>query len=357
MKKEKLSYEILSKYRGLLMGLSTLLIIIFHLGEQRSNYSYDYNRFFELYCRYISSSAVDIFLIVSGIGLYFAFKKNNNLKDFYIKRYVKILVPYITICLVASLFRFFYFDDPENILNLICNYTFINLFIYGERWFWYIFVICFCYLIFPCIYNFLNSEDKETRLTRFISLLTFLFIIFEMLSRHSKFIFSNIEIFLLRIPTFILGVYLGKKVYDKERIKLRDIVVMVLNLLLVFIVARSSGSIFRRPLLTVIIMSLLFLFLIILDYIKRIKLLTKISDIFVKIFEFIGKYSLEIYLIHVILINFANKADIEIYKYNIYAIMVLITFILAFIYHLINNKIISIIIPKINLFIDKYVKI
>ncbi len=354
---KKISYEILSKYRGFLMGLSTLLIVVFHLGEQRSNHAFGYNRFFELYCRYISSSAVDIFLIVSGIGLYFAFKKNNNLKDFYLKRYIKIFVPYVTICLVASLFRFFYFDDPKSILSLICNYSFINLFRYGERWFWYIFAISFCYLIFPSIYNFFNSDNKETRLTRFVSLITFLFIIFEMLSKHSTFIFSNIEIFLLRIPSFILGVYLGKKVYDKEPIKVRDIIIMLLNLLLVFTVVRSKGSIYKRPLLTIIIMSSMFLGLIIFDYIRKLKLLTKISDIFVKVLEFVGKYSLEIYLIHVILINLANKADIEIYRYGVYGIMILITFVLAFIYNFINNKIINIITPKINLFIDKYIKI
>lgn len=355
-KVSKLNYGLLSKYRGLLMGISVITVLVLHLGMFRNTYHYGYNRFFELFCRYVSSSGVDVFLLLSGIGLYFSFKKNSNLKDYYIKRYTKIFVPYLTICVVASIFRFIAFDVPNNVKDLLLNLSFINAIFEGEGWFWYIYAILAFYLMFPAIYHYFDVEDDNVRLTRLLTLVSFVLIILEMLFSHLYSIFINLDKFFMRIPVFIIGVYLGKKVYNKDKIKVRDIIIMILNLFFVYLIRRSKGSIIIRPLHAVINISLLFLGIIILDYIRNNKIINKICSLFIKILEFIGKYSLEIYLIHVALSFIFLDADIKIYTYSNYVIMILITFILSLIYQRFNNKIIDIISAKINTLVNKFQK-
>ncbi len=355
-KVSKLNYGLLSKYRGLLMGISVITVLVLHLGMYRNMQHHGYTRFWQLFCRYVSSSGVDVFLLVSGIGLYFAFKKNSNLKDFYIKRYTKIFVPYLTICVVAALIRFFVLNVPNNVVDLILNLSFANAFFDGEGWFWYIFAISAFYLMFPAIYHYFDVEDDGVRVTRLLTLTSFVLIILEMLFSHSHRIFMNLDKFFMRIPVFILGVYLGKKVYNKDKIKVRDIIIMVLNLLLVFVIHKSSGNIIVRPLFAIINISLLFLGIIILDYVRDIKIFSKLCSIFVKVLEFIGKYSLEMYLIHVALLNIGANADLKMSRYSYYGTMVIITFILSLIYQKLNNKIIEVISPKITKLVSKFDK-
>src|SRR3712207_8348584 len=59
----------ISKYRGELMGAAMLFIILFHVSLPR------YDMFFGL--RRMGNIGVDIFLFLSGIGLWFSWTKNH----------------------------------------------------------------------------------------------------------------------------------------------------------------------------------------------------------------------------------------------------------------------------------------
>ena len=74
---KKIEYSLLSKYRSVLMGASILSIMLFHYTNYIKSYD-NYNFFFKAYNKFVSSAGVDIFLILSGLGLYYSFKKNNN---------------------------------------------------------------------------------------------------------------------------------------------------------------------------------------------------------------------------------------------------------------------------------------
>lgn len=69
-------YNILSKYRTELMGIAILWVMFFHLSIDINN------RILNL-IKTIGYGGVDIFLMISGLGLYYAYKKNNNIKLFY----------------------------------------------------------------------------------------------------------------------------------------------------------------------------------------------------------------------------------------------------------------------------------
>ena len=41
----------------------------------------------------------EIFVFLSGMGLYYSFSKDSNVKKFYIKRYKRILIPYVIVAI------------------------------------------------------------------------------------------------------------------------------------------------------------------------------------------------------------------------------------------------------------------
>ena len=99
-KNNKLTYEIVSKYRTLLMGIAIITILIFHFVEDCHSANHNYEGLIRLYKICIGSSGVDIFLLLSGFGLYYSFKKNDNIKEFYTKRFTKILIPYLIVAIL-----------------------------------------------------------------------------------------------------------------------------------------------------------------------------------------------------------------------------------------------------------------
>ena len=71
MKKEKLTYEIFSKYRNIIMGVAIISILIFHFTDDCRIFNYSFDGLIKLFNRYISSAGVDIFLFFSGFSLYY----------------------------------------------------------------------------------------------------------------------------------------------------------------------------------------------------------------------------------------------------------------------------------------------
>lgn len=97
MKKHYFAYEMFSKYRGAIMGIQILLIVFFHFTEDCKGYNVRYSGIVYWFYNYVKSSGVDIFLLVSGLGLYYSWKKRAELKSFYQRRFVKILIPYFLV--------------------------------------------------------------------------------------------------------------------------------------------------------------------------------------------------------------------------------------------------------------------
>ena len=79
----------ISRYRGELMGAAMLFIILFHVALPREN------AFFGL--RRMGNVGVDMFLFLSGIGLWFSWMKNPSAKHFFIRRYLRIYPAWLII--------------------------------------------------------------------------------------------------------------------------------------------------------------------------------------------------------------------------------------------------------------------
>ena len=100
MKKKEFLINNLSRYRGVLMGVQIILIVVFHFTEDYVNSGGDARSVY-LFYKYIRSSGVDIFLLLSGLGLYYSWKRNSDLMAFYRKRFARILIPYFIVAIPA----------------------------------------------------------------------------------------------------------------------------------------------------------------------------------------------------------------------------------------------------------------
>ncbi|MFV0538204.1 MAG: acyltransferase family protein [Dysgonomonas sp.] len=88
--------NLLSKYRSQLMGIAILWIMLFH-----SNLDVSFFTIFDL-IKSIGNAGVDIFMFVSGFGIYYSLIKGVSLKTFYKNRLWRILPYYLPIVIIFN---------------------------------------------------------------------------------------------------------------------------------------------------------------------------------------------------------------------------------------------------------------
>ena len=161
MKKHYFAYEMFSKYRGAIMGIQILLIVFFHFTEDCKGYNVRYSGIVYRFYNYVKSSGVDIFLLVSGLGLYYSWKKRAELKSFYQRRFVKILIPYFLVAVPAWIWLDL-IEEHNGLVKMFSDLFFLTFFVGENKWFWYILLCGFCYLIFPYIFDVIEKVRDHT---------------------------------------------------------------------------------------------------------------------------------------------------------------------------------------------------
>ena len=310
MKKKWNLYNI-SESRGILLGIATLIVAFFHC------YSYRFNNIsFLIYLRKTGNIGVDIFLLLSAIGLYFSYSKNSNNKEFYKKRVLRIIP---SLLIVATIY---YLYLGNGFWELIKNVTLLSFYINGKRDFWYFALIIVLYVIYPVLHKIIDSKDFKGLIALLLITIGSTMLIMYTLPG----LYKNIEIAITRIPVFLIGIYIGKYVKEKKEIPLYT---MILFLVLLFVcnyymyTNPFKNYICIRYLYCLLSISLIFL----ISFIHSLKKF----DIIDKFLVYMGTYSLEVYLIF-------EKLSLEVRKLSFvhvhsnfifYTIMFIITMILS----------------------------
>ena len=83
--KEMYNFNVISKKRNIILGIATLLVAYCHSTSLlvENLFPIQIINNILVFIREIGTIGVDIFLILSGVGLYYSFSKNKNLKQFY----------------------------------------------------------------------------------------------------------------------------------------------------------------------------------------------------------------------------------------------------------------------------------
>lgn len=179
----------ISTYRSELMGWAILWIMSLH-------FTFTQIKPLGFLAQY-GFAGVDIFMLVSGFGLFYSLEKNSHIVPFYRKRFLRIFPTYYFLGIFASIILY-----HENILTYLFRYSTIGFWtggVYGE---WYIPSIVFLYLLTPFI-----KKLYARRLFIIIILIGCLCLIASYIIVANNYINKGEPHFFLlyRIPAFLFG--------------------------------------------------------------------------------------------------------------------------------------------------------
>lgn len=281
--------QLLSDKRACLMGIAMLSIMLFH-----QSWIYDRNPFFSFFHIY-GNWGVDIFLFVSGFGLYYSLNNNNRILPFYRRRIIRIL----PLCIVCGLFR--YIVDhiqpvgiggyPTGVHEISTDWiTLLSL----DKWF--ISVIILYYLLMPLIYHSIERYGKNILLLLY--LLWGAFFIMGILNITPLSFFYS---YVMRFPSFCIGAIVAAGCVRITSFYIKcGLIPVILALVYKFLMMTGymeDGSIYDS------FNFLLISFGIVSVCLLMAKALTICEDsvigsFILKSLNYIGKHSLELYLVH-----------------------------------------------------------
>lgn len=270
--------NILSKYRSQLMGISIILIMVFHsFLDEDSNLCYQLISTFDI--------GVEYFALLSAIGLTYSLLRDDNIVGFYRKRLVRLLPAVFIVTTFIVLWNFRYFAE-QGVCTILLNITTLNTFT-GEGNYWFITYILISYLFAPFIYRLIKLTDSYSKwLTPIVLIAISLF-----LSWGLVVMVGNGSRIYHRLPVFILGMYIAPYVISKQKLPLAAVVLCgcLAPVLTTFITIQKYGlSVLHVVYYLTCIPSLLLI----------AKLLEYTSPKVMTMLSFMGAITLELYLLH-----------------------------------------------------------
>lgn len=262
----------ISKYRSELMGFAILWIMTYH-------FSFSQVPLLGLITLF-GYAGVEIFMLVSGYGLYCSLDKNNALMHFYRKRFLRIFPIYYLIGIADSIIVF-----HDNLLSYLFRYTTIGFWINGDYADWYIPTVIILYLIVPFVKCLFDLKKEYLCLLIAVLFLFMAFYFADSITIDRAHYFT-----VYRVPAFLFGMFCAhwvKHGYGKKFYYLVTIIGLPLFIYLykhypLIYNYRFFSFLFLMP--TIVIIVILFV------HYANIKLINRsLSEM--------GKASLEIYLV------------------------------------------------------------
>ncbi len=272
-------FESIGKHRTALMGLSMILVFLFHarsekLGFMPTGLWADVSKNFNL--------SVDTFLFLSAFGLCYSLKKN-TIKKFYFNRFKRIIPTWWIVLLVVHVIGIFVgskfdsFDYPHSVADMFYWYTGLGYFFDTCSYEWFIPTLLLFYLLTPGAYMLSRNQ------VLFIVLLSIPLIL---LYKGSG-VLPYLSIAITRIPSFLLGILFFKDLEQKKYNLFLFTCISLFIYIFAFSLFWKVPTVIQIAPLLPIIMG----FFSCLLYFKYNR--------FVEVFlAFVGTISLEFYLIH-----------------------------------------------------------
>ena len=276
----------ISRFRGELMGAAMLFIILFHVALPRED------AFFGL--RRMGNVGVDMYLFLSGIGLWFSWMKNPSVKHFFIRRYLRI---YPTWLIIACLFYIPSFQGGStwNWIYLFGEIT-INwgFWLHDELNFWYIPATMMLYLFAPAYMELI----KRHPIYRWLPVVMIMWCILVQYVTPIHQAVGHLEIFWSRVPIFFIGINMGEMVRQKQTLDGASIWMIWLMFLMTLL-----ASIFleqeKHGMFPLFLERMLYIPLTITSILLLNRIFRRTPGWFNKGFMFVGALSLECYLLHI----------------------------------------------------------
>ena len=278
----------ISRYRAEQMGAAMLFVILFHVALDRGDPFYGLRR--------CGNVGVDIFLFLSGVGLWFSWTKTPNVRHFYRRRLMRI-VPTWIVCALA-----FYLPDylgarrfSTSLVDLIGDVT-INwdFWLHDELTFWYVPAIMALYLIAPW---YMRLIERHTAY-RWLPLLMVVWCVMVqwVLPIHNT--VGHLEIFWSRVPIFFIGINVGEMVRTRQRLPSDSVWLLLLTFVMTFGTCLYLEQV-RHGNFPLFVERMLYIPFTICSVLVMNRIFRRTPEWVNRAFRFVGALSLEAYLIHI----------------------------------------------------------
>lgn len=298
-----MNYDLLSRHRSALMGISMILVMMFHVASDKDMLLYD--------LLHLGDVGVDMFLFLSGIGLWFSWTKDPSLLSFYCKRIRRIMPASIiafSLYYIPDYFEISFLDlfdvgkmqeaianknvTISNVSYLIANIlTGFSFWRFGAGLFWFIPAILAMYLFAP-FYMELIRRHPDYRWLAIVAIIWTAMVQFIPFFQNG---IGHLSIFWDRIPIFLIGLNCGERVKEHCSIE-SSTLYMLITICVLSLWLCVSGELLSMFTVHMIYipMSISSLLLLCLLFSVRTFLLPPIYQFL----AFVGGISLEVYLVH-----------------------------------------------------------
>ena len=290
--------SVISKHRTAIMGFAAILIVCFHVHMKTGFFLWD------LIVDNHGNLGVDFFVFVAGFGLAFSLAKNDGFYRFYSRKLRRVLPPYyaaillmLAIMAVYALFTGEWIaEDRWALKNLIP----LGVWAGNGVAFWYVPATLAYYAIAPLFYFLIRDARYPRVMTVFLLILTGLLL-------PATYQYEVADIAVLRVPALVAGLAMGifQKTHNSRRDRWIDLAMLAVMFLLGILISQMDRTapslLLRESQIYRLYNNLTAPFLVVMLALV-IEGLSRTPLRFLNwILERAGRYSLEIYMSHLIL--------------------------------------------------------
>jgi peptidoglycan/LPS O-acetylase OafA/YrhL len=254
----------------------------------------------------------------------------------------KILVPYLLFC-VPVLFVLRVLLLGTGFARFLKDVFFLSFFTDGYRLFWYIPCILFCYLLFPCICEALDLDGNPVgRRMRLVLVAGAVFLLADVLTLSFTGFMDKTSIMLLRIPSFIGGVYLGIRSQNNERLSGEGLAWLLgLAAASHYVCAKGALPLLGRPAMAVCTLFWLLLTVLLIEKVPE-KLRKSLPGRFLRsCVSWCGERTLEFYLVHVGIREIMKKSGFSTGRYMVYFLILVLSIPVSALLHRLSGRVLK----------------
>lgn len=278
----------LSRYRGELMGAAMLFIVLFHVSLSRTD------PFFGL--RRCGNVGVDMFLFLSGMGLWHSWVRTPSLRQFFVRRYARVYPVWLVMASAYYIPDYLHGGGHSTSIvdllgDILVNWDF---WLHDELTFWYVPAIMLLYIVAP-FYMMLIRRHPVYRWLPAVAIVWCVMVQWVLPIHQAV---GHIEIFWSRVPIFLIGINMGRSVQQRETIEGQGVWLVLLFFLLTFGSSLYLEQV-RHGRFPLFAERMLYIPLTITGMLVLIQLFHRLPQHGLAFLRLVGRVSLEMYLIHV----------------------------------------------------------
>lgn len=277
-----------SRFRAEQMGAAMLFVILFHVALDRGDPFYGLRR--------CGNVGVDIFLFLSGVGLWFSWVKTPDVLRFYRRRLLRIVPTWLVVATA------FYLPDylgarrfSRSLVDLMGDIT-INwdFWLHDELTFWYVPAIMALYLVAPWYMRLVQSRPVY----RWLPLLMVIWCVMVQWVLPIHHAVGHIEIFWSRVPIFFIGINFGEMVRTRRHLPGEAVWLLLITFLMTFGTCLYLEQV-RHGHFPLFVERMLYIPFTVCTVLVMNRIFRRMPQWVNSSFRFVGALSLEAYLIHI----------------------------------------------------------